>query len=297
MSMKPLILLSNDDGVASPYLQRLADQIDAAGFAESLVIAPERQRSAASHAITLHKPLRLHEHAPGRHSLSGTPVDCVYLGIIKLSPRRPVLVISGINRGYNLGHDIFYSGTVAAAVEGGLRGVPALALSMDPSSSADLDGAVRFSLALVKRALAVGMPAKTILNVNFPARAAERYAWTRLGHRAYADDVECRTDPRGAPYYWIGGGHAKLGDEPYTDCGAISRGVVSITPLSLDLSAHAILDDDGLFDVGGYQEVEWSQAPVPTSSAPVPPGPSLPRPDDDARAPSESGPENSKDKP
>src|SRR6478672_951540 len=125
---RPLVLCSNDDGIDSPHLTGLADRIEA--FADVIVVAPERQRSAASHAITLHKPLRLTEVAPRRYSLSGTPVDCVYLGMLKLCERKPAVVVSGVNDGYNLGSDVFYSGTVAAAVEGALRGAAGIALSL-----------------------------------------------------------------------------------------------------------------------------------------------------------------------
>lgn len=251
--MKPLVLISNDDGIGSPYLQALADAIDASGVAEVLVVAPERQRSAASHAITLHKPLRLQNHGPGRYSLSGTPADCIYLGIIKLATRPAALVISGINRGYNLGMDVFYSGTVAAAVEGGLRGVPGMALSIDPSPSRDLDAAVRFAVALTERVVERGLPPRTVLNVNFPAQTGARYAWTHLGRREYADDVDERIDPRGQPYYWIGGGMPALGVDPFSDCEAIMRGVVSITPLQLDLTAHGLLHSGEPWPLDGYQ--------------------------------------------
>src|SRR6476619_805224 len=125
---RPLVLCSNDDGIDSPHLNALADKIEA--FAEFIVVAPARQRSAASHAITLHKPLRLTEVAPRRYSLSGTPVDCVYLGVLKLCDRVPAVVVSGVNDGYNLGSDVFYSGTVAAAVEGALRGASGIAFSL-----------------------------------------------------------------------------------------------------------------------------------------------------------------------
>ncbi len=257
--MKPLVLISNDDGIGSPYLQAVADAFDQSGFAESLVIAPERQRSAASHAITLHKPLRLHQQGPGRYSLSGTPVDCVYLGIIKMAPRLPALVVSGVNRGYNLGMDVFYSGTVAAAVEGSLRGVPAMALSIDPSPERDLDAAVRMAVALGERILSRGLPPRTVLNVNFPAHPDTRYAWTRLGHRQYEDDVAERFDPRGLPYYWIGGGMPALGLDPFSDCEAITRGVVSITPLQLDLTAHNLLDASGPWPLDGYEHAPSSK--------------------------------------
>ena len=130
---RPLVLCSNDDGIESPHLLALAERIEE--FAEVIVVAPERQRSAASHAITLHKPLRLTEVAPRRYSLSGTPVDCVYLGVLKLCDRRPAVVVSGVNDGFNLGSDVFYSGTVAAAVEGALRGAAGIACSLAPRAT------------------------------------------------------------------------------------------------------------------------------------------------------------------
>jgi 5'-nucleotidase len=130
---RPLVLCSNDDGIDAPHLIALADRIEE--FADVIIVAPERQRSAASHAITLHKPLRLTEVAKNRYSLSGTPVDCVYLGVLKLCDRKPAVVVSGINDGYNLGSDVFYSGTVAAAVEGALRGAAGIACSLAPRAT------------------------------------------------------------------------------------------------------------------------------------------------------------------
>src|SRR5262245_7086398 len=160
---RPLVLCSNDDGIEAPHLVALAELIEE--FADVLVVAPERQRSAASHAITLHKPLRLTEVRPGRFALSGTPVDCVYLGILKLCDRLPAVVVSGINDGYNLGSDVFYSGTVAAAVEGALRGAAGIACSLAPRAE-DAAHAVRFAAAVVRAAVAEPMPAGTGANGN-----------------------------------------------------------------------------------------------------------------------------------
>src|SRR4051794_23807154 len=190
--MRPLVLCSNDDGVESPMLVALADAIGV--FADVLVVAPERQRSAASHAITLHKPLRLTEVAPRRYALSGTPVDCVYLAMLKLCDRPPAVVVSGINEGHNLGADVFYSGTVAAAVEGALRGAAGVAISV-ASRVDDPAHAVRFGAAVVRAAIAEPAPRGTVLNVNIPAHATDDYEWTSLGKRLYADDVSERTDP------------------------------------------------------------------------------------------------------
>jgi 5'-nucleotidase len=233
--VRPLILITNDDGILSPHLRELADALES--LAEVIVVAPERQRSAASHAITLHKPLRLHEVAPRRFALSGTPVDCVYLGVLKLAQRAPALVLSGINDGYNLGSDVFYSGTVAGAVEGALRGSVGIAISMSPRAT-DVAGVVRFARALCAKALAQPLAPGDVLNVNAPGAPGgdAEVAWTVLGKRRYHDDVAERSDPRGRPYYWIGGGvsgHDEIGG---SDCEAVARGAISVTPLNLDLT-------------------------------------------------------------
>jgi 5'-nucleotidase len=230
---RPLVLCSNDDGIESPHLLGLADQLEA--FADVIVVAPERQRSAASHAITLHKPLRLTEVGPRRFSLSGTPVDCVYLGVLKLCDRLPAVVVSGVNDGFNLGSDVFYSGTVAAAVEGALRGAAGIAISLAPRA-AKPDQAIAFAAALVKAAIAEPVPKGTVLNVNLPGNGSDQYQWTTLGRRFYADDVSERKDPRGRPYYWVGGGPTGHDDVEGTDCVAIDRGWNSITPMHLDLT-------------------------------------------------------------
>lgn len=238
---RPLVLCSNDDGVDSPLLLGLAERI--AAFADVMVVAPERQRSAASHAITLHKPLRCTEVAPNRFALSGTPADCVYLGILRLAPRPPVLVVSGINHGYNLGTDVFYSGTVAAAVEGALRGVVGMALSMAPQV-ADPTTVLDFAAQTIAAALAAPLRAGVVYNVNIPAPIDGqplRYRWTRLGRRRYADDVAVRQDPMGRPYYWIGGGAVGHDPMPDSDCEAIAQRMASLTPLHLDLTDHGAI--------------------------------------------------------
>src|SRR5881394_839012 len=189
---RPLVLCSNDDGVDAPHLNALAALIE--DFADVLVVAPERQRSAASHAITLHKPLRLTEVGPRRYALSGTPVDCVYLGILKLCDRKPTVVVSGVNDGYNLGSDVFYSGTVAAAVEGALRGAAGIACSLAPRAK-DVEHAIDFAARVVKSAVNEPIPAGTVLNVNMPGTGSEQYQWTMLGRRLYEDDVAERQDP------------------------------------------------------------------------------------------------------
>jgi 5'-nucleotidase len=230
---RPLVLCSNDDGIESPHLLALATRIEE--FADVIVVAPERQRSAASHAITLHKPLRLTEVRPRRFSLSGTPVDCVYLGVLKLCDRKPAVVVSGVNDGFNLGSDVFYSGTVAAAVEGALRGAAGIACSLAPRAT-HVDEAIEFAAAVVRSAIAEPMPGGTVLNVNMPGTGTDAYQWTILGRRLYEDDVAERQDPRGRPYYWVGGGPAGHEDVEGTDCVAVARGWNSITPMHLDLT-------------------------------------------------------------
>jgi 5'-nucleotidase len=252
MVPRPLILISNDDGIDSPYLVGLAAALERDAAADVLVIAPERQRSAMSHTITLHKPLRVSEREPGRLAASGSPVDCVYLGLMKLAPRPPALVVSGINDGYNLGSDVFYSGTVAAAVEGGLRGVSAIAVSLEPGKPRGLSEAIAFTVALSRAVLGSRLPRGTVLNVNVPAAARGRYRWTRLGKRHYEDDVHERTDPRGRSYFWIGGGVAGIEKLAGSDCEAVASDVTSVTPLQLDLTAHQLLGAAAPLAVDGF---------------------------------------------
>lgn len=249
---RPLVLLTNDDGIHSPLLTQLADALGP--DLEALVVAPERQRSAASHAITLHKPLRTREVAPGRWWLSGTPVDCVYVGLLRLATRRPVLVVSGPNDGYNLGSDVFYSGTVAGAVEGALRGLPAIALSIAPRAS-DIEGAIAFAASFVRAAIG-GAVAGEVLNVNLPGGGETRYAWTKLGRRHYKDDVHERQDPMGRPYYWVGGGARGHEDIPGSDCNAVADGIISVTPLQLDLNQPSRVASPP-FAVPGFPVVDF----------------------------------------
>lgn len=250
--MRPLILLSNDDGIEAPGLAAMAEAM--ADLGEVFVVAPERERSAVSHAITLHKPLRPKQVKPGWYSISGTPVDCVYMGILRLAPRPPALVVSGINDGHNLGSDVFYSGTTAAAAEGALRDLPSVSFSQAPGAS--LARSADFARALVAQVLERGLPSKCMLNVNFPREHGDEYRWTRLGQRVYRDKVEEREDLRGRPYYWIGGPTLDVDDVPESDGETIKRGVVSVTPLRLDLTAYDLLDPAPDWTVEGYATIE-----------------------------------------
>jgi 5'-nucleotidase len=232
----PLILLSNDDGIQAAGLTALAARL--ADIGEVHVVAPDRERSATSHAISLDQPLRVTQMRPAWQAVSGTPADCVYLGVLKLLPRRPALVISGINHGANLGSDLFYSGTVAAAVEAAVRGIPAFAISLDAVADPDFGQAADFARSLAGAILRLGLPRHTMLNVNVPSGPSRTYAWTRLGRRVYREQVDHRVDLRGRSYFWIGGPAVASSDEPGTDCAALIEGHISVTPLDLDLTSH-----------------------------------------------------------
>ena len=260
--MKPLILLANDDGVQARGLHVLAERLGDLG--EIMVVAPDRERSATSHAFTMDRPLRVEELRPGWFSVDGNPVDCVYLGVLKLAPRRPALLVSGINHGFNLGADVFYSGTVACAVEAAIRGVPAMAMSYDyHRGDRDFTNAATFAHALGRAILAEGLPQGTLLNVNVPAGRVRGYRWTRLGRRVYRDQVEERDDLRGRRYYWLGGPPLDNGkEEPAgSDCHAVSSGVVSVTPLDLDLTARRLLEQLPGWHLEGFESVVAEEEP------------------------------------
>ena len=253
MSEAPLILITNDDGVAAPGIQALRAALAEVG--EVIVAAPDRERSAASHSISLDRPLRVDELEPGVFSIDGTPVDCVYLGLLHLVPRRPALVVSGINNGFNLGSDVFYSGTVAGAVEGALRGVPALAVSLERRRPQDFSHAAAFARALAAEMIRRGpgvLPDASLLSVNLPAGPISGYRVTFLGRRVYRDQVEARQDLRGRSYYWIGGPEENATDLPGSDLTAVRSGLASVTPLSLDLTHARLLGELVEWRVGNF---------------------------------------------
>jgi len=242
LSVKPLILLSNDDGVRAPGIRALADAL--AVMADLVIAAPDRERSAAAHAISLDHPLRAEEVEPGVFAIDGTPVDCVYLALHHLVPRKPDLCLSGINNGFNLGSDVFYSGTVGAALEGALRGIPSIALSLERRKPQDFSHAAAFARNFVSDILARGadaLEAGILLNVNFPAGPVVGLRATCMGRRIYRDQVSVRQDLRGRSYYWIGGPEEKGDDVPGSDCTAIEQGQVSVTPIGLDLTHRPTL--------------------------------------------------------
>jgi len=237
-----LILLTNDDGIHSAGLQALADQLQSLG--RVAVVAPDRERSAIGHALTLHAPLRAEEIAPQRWAVSGTPTDAVSLGLQALLLEKPDLVISGINKGGNMGDDLTYSGTVAAAMEATLMGVPAMAISLAGQSFKydDFVVAAKVACQLATLVLEHGLPADTFINVNVPDSKPLGIRLTRQGKRIYEDAVVQNRDPRGRSYYWIGAGALGFQDLQGTDFHAVHNGYVSVTPLHLDLTNYAAME-------------------------------------------------------
>jgi len=232
-----VLLLTNDDGVHASGLQALADAVSELG--EAYVLAPEREQSACGHALTLHRPLRVERLGERRFAVNGTPSDCVNLGVLGFLPERPVLVVAGVNHGSNLGDDVTYSGTVSAAMEGTLLGVPSIAVSL--ATGGDFSSAASVARRIAMRVLVEGLPSKTLLNVNVPSGKPRGVRVTRLGHRVYSEKIVEQTDPRGRTHYWIGAGEAQWEELENSDMGAIHAGFVSITPLHLDLTNHAAL--------------------------------------------------------
>lgn len=232
-----MILASNDDGIQSSGLARLVEALQA--IDNVVVAAPDRERSAVSHALTLERPLRADEVQPGWFSINGTPTDCINLALNGLLDERPWLVVSGINRGANLGDDITYSGTVSAAMEAVLLGVPAVAFSQVGRVAFRYDAAAAFANKLVRSLRENSLPPDTLLNVNVPDIVDPRgFVVTRQGKRRYGDAIIEKVDPRGRKYYWIGGTELDFDDAPGTDFTAIRDGLVSVTPLHLDLTNY-----------------------------------------------------------
>jgi 5'-nucleotidase len=248
---RPLILLANDDGYRAQGLRSLATALRK--FADVVVCAPESEQSTTSHSLTLTRPLRLRAVGEGTFAVDGTPADCVYVALnggTRVLPRAPDLVVSGMNHGMNLGTDVFYSGTVAAAREGALRGIPALAASADLRADRDAAADVCAKLAESLVRLAPVSPDEpssmppfrrkvpaALVNVNVPAGSGWPVVSTRLGLRLYEDIVEFRHDPRGREYLWIGGGGVHHEELAGSDTEAYDRGAVSVTSLRLDLTS------------------------------------------------------------
>lgn len=239
------ILVSNDDGVDAPGIVAVAARL--AREHEVWVVAPTSERSAQSHSLTMHKPLRITQRGERVYAVSGTPADCIYLGLHHLLTERPDVVVSGINRGANLGTDVHYSGTVAAAREACLHGRPAVAVSLhrDPDDPEDhWDAAAEITARVVLAMAADPLPPRVFLNVNVPNAPLDTIRGLkacRLGDRFYHPQVDERTDPRGRPYVWIGGPHAHFGDDPEADGRSAVAGWATVTPLSAAITSETML--------------------------------------------------------
>lgn len=238
---RPQILICNDDGIHGPGLPALIAAMRRIG--KVTVSVPDHERSADSHSLTLHKPIRVRTPSEGVYALNGSPADCARFGVLEILKGRADLVVSGINRGYNLGSDVIYSGTVAAAMEATLLKISAIAFSMDPDGK-DYRAAGAFAQRLAGQTLKKGLPKGVCLNVNFPARGGKAYGPgvpAKLGRRIYGSTVTRRLDPRGLEYYWLAGRHVSGVDAPGTDVGVVSRGSVAVTPLKIDSTDAAML--------------------------------------------------------
>ncbi|MCL6638352.1 MAG: 5'/3'-nucleotidase SurE [Firmicutes bacterium] len=238
------ILISNDDGIHAEGITALRKTLEE--LADIYVIAPDRERSACGHKITMHRPLRVKEIVYGKQSrgwsVDGTPADCVKLGLEALLPEPPDLVVSGINSGPNLGTDVLYSGTVSAAIEGCINSIPSLAVSLASYEYRDFTHACRLVKELVRKSLAE-IPAGTLLNINLPPGQPRGVKVTRLGSRRYVNVFDKRVDPRGRVYYWMAGEPFDIDrDDPGTDVGAILTGYASITPIHYDLTDFKMME-------------------------------------------------------
>ena len=241
--LAPLILVTNDDGIHAPGLEALRSAMQEIGR------APERDNSAASHSLTMNRPLRVRKVDDNTFAIDGTPTDCVTIGIGKILTEKPALVVSGINPGGNLGEDISYSGTVSAAIEGTMLGVPAFAVSLAIALSGGetplhFETAAAFARQLASLVLARGLPLDTLLNVNVPNRPTAEIAgviFSRQGKRIYEDAIQETLDPWGRKHFWIGGGTPFWNKGPDTDAAVVASGRISITPIHMDRTNYEAL--------------------------------------------------------
>jgi 5'-nucleotidase len=249
------ILITNDDGVYSEGIRALADALAALG--EVIIVAPTEEASAIGHALTLKRPLRLEKLAAGIYAVDGTPTDCVNLAITKVFNGLPDFVASGINKGWNIGDDITYSGTVAGALEGALLGVPGMAVSLRHSRDNvyDFTHAARAAASVSEWVLEHGLPARTFLNVNVPRSDPRGSRVTVQAMRNHVTSVGERHDPKGRPYYWIEEGQSEWVADEKSDYQAVRDGYVSITPLQPDLTAHAALPHLSALTLAGAGEL------------------------------------------
>lgn len=244
MKEKKLILVTNDDGVDSPGIRMLAKAMRKIPNTRVVVVAPDREKSAASHALTIHSPLRITKKARDFYAVDGTPTDSVMLGVHVVLKQTPDLIVSGINKGANLGEDVHYSGTVSAALEGGIMGIPSIAFSVVALDNFNFEAAGLFATKIAKKVLAEGLPKGVVLNVNIPNKHRDKirgHKMTKLGKHNYGDMTTESIDPRGRAYYWIGGDPHKFEAIADSDCEAFSEDKISVTPINVDLTDYAFL--------------------------------------------------------
>lgn len=240
------ILISNDDGIEAPGIKVLA-RIAATLSDDVWVVAPETEQSGAGHSLTLRRPLRIRKVDERRYAVDGTPTDCVLLAINEiLKDRKPTLVLSGINRGGNLGEDVTYSGTVAAAMEGTVLGVPSIAMSQEYPDRGPVPWETGETLApdLIRRLCRIGWPRNTLININFPSVGPDRVVGVRAavqGRRKIGDQIVTGRDPRGAPYYWIGSMRTEDPTVAGTDLNAVHSNAVAVTPIAMNMTDHPTL--------------------------------------------------------
>lgn len=236
------ILVTNDDGITAPGIRALAKALQPLG--RVTVVAPDRERSATGHAITVHQPLRVRRYADfpadEAYSVDGTPADCVKIAVEALTLDSFDLVVSGINRGPNLGTDVLYSGTVSAAIEGAILGLPAIAVSLADHRDSGFEEAAEFAAKLARTWRFTELPPDTLLNVNWPQSTAKDVRVTTLGRRRYSNTFERRQDPWGRDYFWMGG-EVIIDETPDTDVWAISNGYASVTPIHFDLTNYKLI--------------------------------------------------------
>jgi 5'-nucleotidase len=251
------ILISNDDGIDSPGIQALAKAVQRLG--EVYVVAPHRERSTASHSLTLHKPVRIFSLGENQYATTGTPADCIYLGIREILKGKPDMILSGINAGANLGTDIHYSGTVAAAREGALMNIPSYAFSMvdiHRSRAFQFEMAAEIAALLLEKNRTLTFPSHSLINVNIPnidKKEIRGFRVSNQGFRFYAHEVLKRTDPRGKDYYWIGGPYVGFEKSDVSDCHAVEEGFVSVTPLTLDCTQARFKEQ---LDMAGVNQIK-----------------------------------------
>jgi 5'-nucleotidase len=242
--MPPLILVTNDDGVHAPGIIALFKAMRELG--DAYIVAPDRERSAVGHALTLHRPLKVEELRDKVFSINGTPTDCVALAVHKILPRKPDMIASGINKGANLGDDVTYSGTVSAAMEGTILGVPSFAISIAGERPFHYDTAVPFAVEFGRYILEKSLPYDTLLNVNVPNLQKREMIrgtkFTTQGKRVYDNAIQEVSSPWGEKHYWIGGGTPYWEQGEDMDIQAVLDGYVSVTPVHLDLTNYAALE-------------------------------------------------------